>query len=129
MLERLKEAHAERMKDPKFRSKLHSSNKPQDSNKIDQSLAVDPSSLLSGVKSGKSTKLERILKCLEGKKEGVFVNSGHRGGLTNKEKLRKKNFLMVRRGKQSVVKRVNISNSEKRWEKINQVLIYIFSNI
>jgi hypothetical protein len=83
---------------------------------------VDPASLEAGSRAAKSNKLERILKCLEGKKERPFSNDGHRGGLSNKEKLRKKNFLMVRRGKRSVFTKVNKSNSRSRWEKMHKVL-------
>lgn len=85
------------------------------------SYTFNSSSLEASTRTTKSSKLERILKCLEGRKEHSFSNNGHRGGLTNKEKLRKKNFLMVRRGKRSIVSKVSKSNSHARWEKMNQV--------
>jgi SDA1 len=127
LLERLKEAKAERDKDPKFRTfrtKEKESRGEEDGGAdgpltVEQ-FTVDPNSLASGVRTGKTSKLERIIKCLEGRKDSSFQHDGHRGGLTNKEKLRKKNFLMVRRGKRSVNRKVNKSNSEQRWEKMNQ---------
>lgn len=55
-----------------------------------------------GMKTGKTSKIDRITHILEGRKDSKFEHDGHAGGLTNKEKLRKKNFVMVRKGKKSV---------------------------
>jgi hypothetical protein len=51
------------------------------------------------MKTGKTSKIDRITNILEGRKEAgpKFEHDGHAGGLTNKEKLRKKNFVMVRK--------------------------------
>lgn len=54
------------------------------------------------MKTGKTSKIDRITHILEGRKDSKFEHDGHAGGLTNKEKLRKKNFVMVRKGKKSV---------------------------
>jgi hypothetical protein len=47
------------------------------------------------VKRRKASKEERLARIVEGKSSFEF--GGHRGGLTNLEKKRKKSFLMVRR--------------------------------
>merc|ERR1712146_876241 len=75
--------------------------------------------LLTGVHKGKLSKLEKIKKALEGK---YFErhNSGHKGGLTNTEQKRKKNYLMVRRGKKSIHGMSQKANSTERWEKLNK---------
>ena len=65
------------------------------------------------------TKLEKLKKALEGKKFERH-NSGHRGGLTNTEQKRKKNYLMVRRGKNSIHNLSQKANSTERWEKLNR---------
>ena len=80
---------------------------------------VTPEFLEGGIK-GKSTKATRIMKILEGRKESKFEHNGHAGGLTNKEKLRKKNFVMVRKGKKSVSNKIRKSNSDSRWDKMHQ---------
>ena len=58
----------------------------------------------------------------------VFLSSflephlqGHKGGLTNKEKQRKKNFVMVRKGKRSVANKIRKSNSDVRYDKMKHV--------
>jgi hypothetical protein len=61
-----------------------------------------PVYLGAGMKTGKTSKIDRITHILEGRKDSKFEHDGHAGGLTNKEKLRKKNFVMVRKGKKSV---------------------------
>lgn len=43
---------------------------------------------------------KRLLRAISGKSE--FEHSKHAGGLTNKEKDRKKNYLMIRKGKQAL---------------------------
>jgi hypothetical protein len=46
------------------------------------------------VKKRRETREERLMRVVQGKRD--FEHTVHRGGLTNKEKSRKKNFLMVR---------------------------------
>ena len=41
------------------------------------------------MKTGKTSKIDRITNILEGRKDSKFEHNGHAGGLTNKEKLRK----------------------------------------
>lgn len=62
---------------------------------------INPDILLPSGKGAKTTKIEKIKSILSGRSEKKF-EGGHRGGLTNQEKLRKKNYVMVRRGKDSV---------------------------
>jgi len=79
---------------------------------------VNPQDLGAEAKVGKQSKIERIQSILSGRDDKKFQNEGHAGGLTNKEKERKKNFLMVRKGKQSVRGKINKSNSASRYEKM-----------
>ena len=65
----------------------------------------------------RSSKIERITAVLEGRKENRFEKEKHPGGLTNKEKLRNKNYVMVRKGKKSVSSKINKSNSDKRYDQ------------
>lgn len=44
-------------------------------------------------KKKRACKEERLLRVIQGKK--AFEHNGHAGGLTNREKQRKKNYLMV----------------------------------
>lgn len=126
MLARLKEAQKQRLLDPKSRRRSNTSGSNADSTEGDDDDAgdanlpynVDPSSLSAGVKTQKTTKIERITHVLEGRKESKFEHTLHAGGLTNKEKLRKKNFVMVRKGKSSVSGKMTKSNSDKRYEKM-----------
>jgi hypothetical protein len=83
--------------------------------------AVDPETLGSGMSTQKTTKIERISKILSGRKENKFEPATHAGGLTNKEKERKKNFLMVRKGKTQVRSKIRKSNSDQRYEKMISV--------
>jgi hypothetical protein len=133
LIERLREAQADRAKDPRFRTKgalaktaeARKRQREEDEEEApagsNMSFAVEASSLGPGMKTGKTSKIDRITHILEGRKESKFEHEGHAGGLTNKEKLRKKNFVMVRKGKASVAKKVNKSNSDQRYEKMHQV--------
>ena len=71
------------------------------------------------MKSEKSSKIERIASILSGRKEKKFDHEGHAGGLTNKEKERKKNFVMVRKGKKSIANKIRTSNSDTRYKKMH----------
>lgn len=70
-----------------------------------------------GMKTGKTSKIDRITNILEGRKDSKFEHNGHAGGLTNKEKLRKKNFVMVRKGKKSVNNKTRKAAGLDRHEK------------
>ena len=108
LLEKLKSAQREREKDPKFRKKRKlstslSTSMNEDDDDDDQqdplSYSVHPDSIKPTTKTHKSNKIERLQRILEGRKEHRFEHEGHKGGLTNKEKQRKQNYLMVRKGK------------------------------
>eukprot|EP00602_Paraphysomonas_sp_CaronLab_P005014 CAMPEP_0185031074 /NCGR_PEP_ID=MMETSP1103-20130426/18334_1 /TAXON_ID=36769 /ORGANISM="Paraphysomonas bandaiensis, Strain Caron Lab Isolate" /LENGTH=514 /DNA_ID=CAMNT_0027566453 /DNA_START=783 /DNA_END=2327 /DNA_ORIENTATION=- len=116
LLERLKAAQKERMEDPKFRSKRKRSSL-DDGDDADKSFALSSSILAPEAKVGKSSKIERITNVLNGRKDKKFEHEGHAGGLTNKEKSRKKNYMMIRKGKSAVTKKSRKSNSEVRWQK------------
>lgn len=90
----------------------------------DADFAVDPTVLAPGMKTDKSTKIDKMMQVLSGRSEVRFEHEGHRGGLTNKEKLRKKNFVMVRKGKRSVATKSRKSNSEMRYSKSKRKEIY-----
>lgn len=98
-------------------SKKKKSSNSDDEEECEQvSYAVAPESLESRKKIYRSTKIERLKKILEGREDKKFV-TGHAGGLTNKEKERQKNYVMVRRGKREVSKKIQRSSSEVRWKK------------
>ena len=61
---------------------------------------MDPTALQGYTSKKRASKEERLLRAISGKNE--FEHTKHAGGLTNKEKARKKNFLMVRKGKQTI---------------------------
>jgi protein SDA1 len=82
---------------------------------------VDASLLAPSGRIHKTTKIEKMKRILEGRNEVKFVHEGHAGGLTNKEKLRKKNFVMVRRGKRSVLMKTRRSQSDLRAAKNSRV--------
>ena len=86
---------------------------------------LNPEKIMPGGKLHKSSKIERLKQILSGRTEKKFVNDGHAGGLTNKEKLRKKNYVMVRRGKRSVMNKGKRASSEKRTLKAKHVSIII----
>ena len=79
------------------------------------------------MKTGKSSKIDRITHILEGRKDTKFEHDGHAGGLTNKEKLRKKNFIMVRKGKKSVNNKSRKAAGLDRHEKNTAVGLQIYS--
>lgn len=124
LIAKLKAAKAEQLKDPKFRSKKNATENNLDDEQADSAIStytIDPSTLAAGVKTEKETKIERIKHMLANKTENKFVHEGHKGGLTNKEKLRKKNYVMVRKGKRSVANKSRKSNSTLRYEKLHKV--------
>jgi hypothetical protein len=77
-----------------------------------------------GMKTGKTSKIDRITHILEGRKDSKFEHDGHAGGLTNKEKLRKKNFVMVRKGKKSVNNKSRKAAGLDRHEKNTAASLY-----
>ena len=80
---------------------------------------VTAEDLGAGLKLDKNNKIERIQSVLSRREEERFKHEGHRGGLTNLEKKRKKNFVMVRKGKRSVTGKLSLSNSVARFQKMN----------
>ena len=146
LLERLKTAQAERSRDPKRRSgggsgansamaKTEARKRAREEDNEDEytggtgmSFAVSADSLGAGTKTGKTSKLERIRHVLEGRKESKFEHNGHAGGTTNTEKLRKKNYVMVRRGKREVNNKIRKSNSDQRYDKMHAVRVIPFSS-
>jgi hypothetical protein len=83
---------------------------------------VDPESLQASRKITKLDKISRITQLMQKKSEvKPFEHGGHRGGLTNKEKERKKNYLMVRRGKNEVTKKLLQSSHDTRYKRNNAV--------
>jgi hypothetical protein len=133
LIEKLKEAHNRRLNDPRFRSKNSRFVESALNNfvqmdedvdeKVEQAMqfAVNPDALAPQAKTGKASKIERIARILEGRKENRFEHEGHAGGLTNKEKLRKKNYVMVRKGKREVANKIRTSNSTARWNAAHRV--------
>jgi hypothetical protein len=131
LLDRLRAAQAERARDPRFRAKgalakvsLKRLREEEEGADAGPQFSVTPEQLAPGIKTGKTSKIERMTKVLEGRKESRFEHEGHRGGLTNLEKLRKKNYIMVRKGKKSVASKVNKSNSDLRYEKMHRKVIF-----
>ncbi len=161
LIKKLQEAYAERVKDPRFRSRKAREKREReerrnsktggtndeneediegiqrgttDSNDDDSSNSDDEDStagvrteayqvtaedLGAGLKLNRDNKIERIQSVLSGREEEKFKHEGHRGGLTNLEKKRKKNFVMVRKGKRSVTGKLSLSNSVARYQKMN----------
>jgi hypothetical protein len=128
LLEKLKAAQRERDQDPKFRFKRKhekiSHGDDANSDDDEEALArtpysLEPGSLAPARKTHKSTKIERVSRILEGRSENRFEHEGHGGGLTNREKDRKKNFLMVRKGKASVSQKGRKKNCDERDKKLN----------
>jgi hypothetical protein len=137
LLEKLKLAAAERAKDPKYRNKISIKDETEDGDALEDDggdskpdpsanlpFNVEPTSLTPGMKVNKLTKIERISHVLKGRKESKWEHEGHAGGLTNKEKERKKNYVMVRKGKKSVANKIRKSNSEVRWDKMHKKEIW-----
>ena len=82
---------------------------------------VDADDLKAACRTGKTSKVDRMTKILEGRKEaGGFEHGGHGGGTTNLEKLRKKNYVMVRKGKTSVRNKIRKSNSDVRYDAMHR---------
>ena len=71
---------------------------------------MEPENLEGYAKKQRLNKEERYIKAIEGRDD--FKHRTHAGGLTNKEKMRTKNFLMVRKGKRSVRGRLQESSKE-----------------
>jgi hypothetical protein len=130
LLEKLRAAQAERALDPRNRRKsvlLDSSaalKRKREEDDIEEGAAataeysVDASALAPGIRAEKTSKIERIMHVLDGRKDAKkFEHEGHAGGLTNKEKLRKKNFVMVRKGKRAVTHKLRRSTSQVRHAK------------
>lgn len=90
---------------------------------------VNPSSLVPAGRLQKSTKIEKMKKILEGRNPVKFVHEGHAGGLTNKEQKRKKNYLMVRRGKRSVTQKTRKSLSDVRAANNSRVSYFSCSSV
>lgn len=145
LISRLRTAMAERAKDPRYRTKVKnlakaaslkgsgdSSGGGEDADGDDEAsqgdglpYMLDDDALGAACRTSKSSKLERMTRVLEGRKEtGNFEHNGHGGGTTNLEKLRKKNYVMVRKGKRSVRNKIRTSNSETRWNKMHQTEQY-----
>lgn len=132
LLNRLKEAQAERSKDPRLRTKKAKISHSLNDKKVEEeesddivekpnlSFQVSVESLGPGMKTGKTSKIDRIAHVLQGRKESKFEHGGHRGGLTNIEKERKKNYVMVRRGKKEVLAKMRVSNSDVRYKKMTR---------
>lgn len=136
LLEKLRAAQAERLLDPRNRSRksglLGDSSaalkRKREEDDIEEGAAataaysVDASALAPGTRAEKTSKIDRIMHVLDGRKDAKrFEHEGHAGGLTNKEKLRKKNFVMVRKGKRAVTHKLRKSNSQVRHDKRESV--------
>ena len=147
LIRKLKEAQAERSRDPKYRSKraiaarehnaaataddgartgnsaatnfMPGEDSDADEN-VGSSYAFNPDSLVGGNRFGKTSKIDRIATVVAGRKDEKWEQGGHRGGLTNLEKERTKNYVMVRKGKASVRSKVNKSNSNVRYEAMHR---------
>jgi len=129
LINRLRAAQAEREKDPKFRVKIKGVYTPGESTSQEllgeedgaaPLFLVDPDELGASVRTSKTSKVDRITKVLEGRKDSKFEHNSHGGGLTNKEKLRKKNYVMVRKGKRCVNDKIRKSNSDVRYDKMKK---------
>lgn len=137
LINKLRTAHLARTLDPKYRGKnsfqlTHNAtallkrkhalddDDDDDDNYNHSEYAVNPDTLAPGARSEKTSKIDRIAHVLEGRKEKRFEKEKHAGGLTNTEKLRKKNFMMVRKGKREVRGKISKSNSTTRYEKLHK---------
>lgn len=137
LINKLRTAHLARTLDPKYRGKnsfqlTHNAtallkrkhalddDDDDDDNYNHSEYAVNPDTLAPGARSEKTSKIDRITHVLEGRKEKRFEKEKHAGGLTNTEKLRKKNFMMVRKGKREVRGKISKSNSTTRYEKLHK---------
>lgn len=145
LLEKLRAAQAARSLDPRHRSKKSAqiidssaalkrkrdADEENDQDAVLVDYAVEPGSLAPSSRGEKASKIDRIMHMLDGRKEKRFEHEGHKGGLTDKEKLRLKNFVMVRKGKRSVSGKIRKSNSQTRHDKRESVsfdsCLYLFS--
>lgn len=135
LLEKLRAAQATRSLDPRHRSKKSAqlvdssaalkrkrdADEENDQDAVLVDYAVEPGSLAPSSRGEKASKIDRIMHMLDGRKEKRFEHEGHKGGLTDKEKLRLKNFVMVRKGKRSVSGKIRKSNSQTRHDKRESV--------
>ena len=135
LLEKLRAAQAARSLDPRHRSKKSAqiidssaalkrkrdADEENDQDAVLVDYAVEPGSLAPSSRGEKASKIDRIMHMLDGRKEKRFEHEGHKGGLTDKEKLRLKNFVMVRKGKRSVSGKIRKSNSQTRHDKRESV--------
>ena len=141
LIRKLQEAHAERIRDPRYRSRrarqkreaeeqgdntLTAAGADEDSDYDGDdaefhrdSYHVTAADLGAGQKLDKANKIERMQTVLSGREDVKFQHEGHRGGLTNLEKKRKKNYVMVRKGKREVSGKLSLSNSASRWQKMH----------
>jgi len=147
LLEKLRAAQAARSLDPRHRSKKSAqlvdssaalkrkrdADEENDQDTVLVDYAVEPGSLAPSSRGEKASKIDRIMHMLDGRKEKRFEHEGHKGGLTDKEKLRLKNFVMVRKGKRSVSGKIRKSNSQTRHDKRESVsydtLHYLFAAV
>lgn len=67
-------------------------------------------------KRKRACKEERLMKIVAGK--STFEHAGHAGGLTNTEKKRKKNYMMVRKGKRGVFSKLRDTQQERKIRKV-----------
>jgi protein SDA1 len=155
LIRKLQEAHSERIKDPRYRSrranlkrereedgdsdseegkeegvvpKQRARDSDDDEDLLDEdgnekwqpeAYQITAADLGAGIKTDKANKLERLQSVLSGREDVKFAHEGHRGGLTNLEKRRKKNYVMVRKGKRDVTGKLSLSNSVARYQKMN----------
>lgn len=124
LLEKLKSAQRERQNDPRNRTKRKRDDDDDEEERVSVPYTVSEDQIAPEAKVKKATKMERLVRVLEGRTESRFEHEGHAGGLTNKEKLRKKNFVMVRKGKREVARKSQQSNSEVRYLKGKRKEIY-----
>lgn len=133
-IERLRAAYARWVKDPRSRSSAkkvqlglsssadgHTIVEDDEDAATGSSFMVTADTLAPQAKTGKASKIDRLSRILEGRKENKFDQGGHAGGLTNKEKLRQKNYVMVRKGKKSVANKSKLSNSAVRYNNAHKV--------
>lgn len=77
---------------------------------------MKPEDLEGYKKRKRACKEERLMKIVAGK--SAFEHAGHAGGLTNTEKKRKKNYMMVRKGKRSVFSKLRDTQQERKIRKV-----------
>jgi protein SDA1 len=123
LLAKLRDALAERQRDPRYRTKgalAKIGRKRQIEEEEEENgpqFNVNPTAIAPGMKSEKQDKIDKLKRVLEGRTEFKFEAATHGGGLTNLEKKRKKNYMMIRKGKRDVFKKFERSNGENRGRK------------